>query len=134
MGLEDELEFIGFPEKNDGQYKIIQLYWGNRPVMLFGRVNDNHPDMLSKFLQSKKIHVDYISSSIPLSVLQIPSPGGDGHLYHVVGMGNNHMSPKSKKFTKPEGRSSHYDIDANRAHSAIFKNRMIKEGWTLMKY
>ncbi len=129
MSLEDDLELINLPTGTDVAYKVIQMWIGEKPVMIFGGNFDQHPDILKSFLEERGISFSTIRSIKDRS--QIPSLGGEGNKYRVAGMGYNYIYTNTRNFTLPTGGSGHYDSDANPEHSAIFERRMIKDGWTL---
>lgn len=127
MGLGDELEFVNFPVE-DGAFKVIQLYTGKAPVMVFGNVRTPHFVILREFLESKGIEFATIHNPSD----RIPSVGGDGQPYRVAGAGSNFMYPQNKRFTLPEYGSTFHG-DANSEHSAIFERKMLKDGWTRLQ-
>ena len=130
MGLEDDLEFVNFPNddgRDFGAHKVIQLYIGRKPVMLFGDLSVQHFEILKSFLLERGIRFETLRSPPG----GIPAMGGENQPYRVAGAGNNYIYTQSKLFTLPEG-SSTFHSSANPEHSAIFERRMIRDGWTRM--
>ena len=128
MGLEDDLEFVNFPKDDTPAFKIIQMFLGERPVMVFGDLREQHPEILRGYLEGRGIIYDSVDSLMGRG--QVPSLNGKNEEYKVVGMGTVNAYLSRKKFGMPEGGSSHYVCNANHEHSTIFENRMLKDGWT----
>ncbi|HLC60172.1 MAG TPA: hypothetical protein VJJ52_01970 [Candidatus Nanoarchaeia archaeon] len=130
MRLEDELELVNIPTEEDsireyGAFKIVQLYIGGKPIMVFGRWSTPHFVIIREFLESRGVDFRTIHDAVN----RIPSRGGDGMPYKVAGAGHNSMYAEQKRFTLPEGGSTFHG-EVNVEHSAIFERRMINDGWT----
>ena len=131
MTLEDDLELVNFPTVTEPDYvrdyKVMQLYMGQRPVMIFGRFDRQHFEILRDFLEDRKMSFDTIDFSGGA-----PSMGGGSHPYRVAGSGRAYINVDTKQFNIPEGCSTFYP-KANPRHSAIFERRMLRDGWTKIR-
>ena len=126
MGLEDKLEFVNFPTEDDsstGQYKILQLFLDEHPIMLFGDPKTQHVDILRAFLTERNIPFETYSNGVP-------KEGSKEKAYHLVGSGFVAVYVNQKIFRLPDQSSRYYD-GPNSEHSEIFKRRMLNDGWTL---
>ena len=133
MTLEDDLELVNFPTEQvssaeHGAFKVIQLYSGERPVIVFGTVYTPHFMILKTFLEERGSGFETLTRPSG----GIPTGGGVDKPYRVVGSGFNFIYTDSKRFTLPEGGSTFYDA-ANPEHSAIFERRMLRDGWTKIR-
>jgi len=102
MTLDQDIELIGFPEQ--GEFKVVQLFLNNSPIMLFGHNNLKHSDVLETYLKEKGVNPEKVSTGNQIGkVVAIK-----GENYEVVGMGKCTVYYYQKIIRPPNGRSVDY--------------------------
>jgi hypothetical protein len=118
------VEYRCLPEEG-GLFKIVQVLFEERPVLIFGRMGEFHKNMLRAFLEEKGIPIEMVPSR-KYPEHKVPSPDGDR--YRVVGMGEMSISAAYKRISKPGGGSVDYQIGTDPAFDELLKTSP-PEGW-----
>jgi hypothetical protein len=125
MTLDEDIEIIGLPK--NGEFKVVQLIVDqHHPVMVCGKTNSFHKDLLEDYLK-------YLEIQPEIDVIPIKTGGTkklpklEGERYRVVGMGSAEISSNIKFFQLPYGISVDYQIGVNED----FKKRLKQQfaGW-----
>jgi hypothetical protein len=130
---EELLEIVGVGD-NEGPCKVIQLNFKGKPVLLVGGAigtsKDTHAKILRRFLDERGIDYSEIRGrGINRKELMIPSLGGDGFDYGVVGMGRLWVY-LNERFGPMEGDSWDYEIGIDQTHEQLAVRELKRIGWT----
>jgi hypothetical protein len=109
---------------------VVQIYLGQEPYLAVGWRNENHSDLLLKFLGEKKIYAPMHIWECNSWKLQVPKLISDTSGYLVSGMGYGHIDFRSKQFSKFFGGSRLFGRDIDVKHAAWCYDTLIERGFT----
>ena len=124
MSLDAMVEFVNLPSKPE-EFKVVQLFRRELPILLCGDFTKNHSAILEAYLTGNTIRFDRTASKRTTGKL-VPEPTGDG--YRVVGFGTAEIDPMNHFFQLPYGESFDYPLGANRDFNQLIKRTLQASG------
>lgn len=117
------VEYFNLPQ-DEGIFKIVQIYHGDAPILVFPKKTPNHRAALRDFLEERGIPY----TVRPLEGTPLHIPDLQGAHYTVVGMGLLGISARERHFGEPHGASADYFLSTDPTFNALMKNTP-PQGW-----
>lgn len=129
-----DVHIVGLPEIVVKEFKIVQLYYLNMPILLCGvRKSPVDPDyyhakILEKYLLKNGISFDTFIPNPDISSFKAPLPSMDG-VYSVVGMGYSGIDPFNLIIKLPHSSSHDYNISPDVGFNNLLKRTFSNLGY-----
>ena len=124
MSLDGVVEFVNLPSKHE-DFKVVQLFRGQKPILICGPITKNHSYILETYLTANSLGFNRVPSKNNDKIL-VPELVGTG--YKVVGAGLAEIQPDILFFQLPYGRSLDFNLERDYEFNQLIKKTLLASG------